>query len=256
MLYLFTIGVDISMNFDKENFSKILIKIKDSYGSINQMADKTGITAAYISKLIRKMYYNSPSPEILKRIADNSNGIVSYDDLMVVCGYIDYDFDRMLTSEYELQFHNFNQKLDILHFSNYEKKLLFDFLATRNIRVYDGASAETIRKFSLAIMYFLKEIGYPEKYNFGNTTIEVINPEAIEIALKANSDNDLKLYLEKVLKWVKYKDAQYYMCPVYSQISAGQPNWAEENIEGRIPIDTNLMDIVNPEEHFFLRVNR
>ncbi len=48
---------------------------------------------------------------------------------------------------------------------------------------------------------------------------------------------------------------QYYMCPVYGQISAGQPNWAEENIEGRIPIDTNLMDIVNPEEHFFLRVN-
>ena len=48
---------------------------------------------------------------------------------------------------------------------------------------------------------------------------------------------------------------QYYMCPVYGQISAGQPNWAEENIEGKIPIDVNLMDIVNPEEHFFLRVN-
>lgn len=43
--------------------------------------------------------------------------------------------------------------------------------------------------------------------------------------------------------------------PYIGSISAGQPNWAEENIEGRIPIDTNLMDIVNPEEHFFLRVN-
>jgi len=48
---------------------------------------------------------------------------------------------------------------------------------------------------------------------------------------------------------------QYYMCPVYGQISAGQPNWAEECIEGRIPIDTELMGIINPEEHFFLRVN-
>lgn len=48
---------------------------------------------------------------------------------------------------------------------------------------------------------------------------------------------------------------QYYMCPVYGQISAGQPNWAEENIEGRLPIDIDLMNIVNPEEHFFLRVN-
>lgn len=47
-----------------------------------------------------------------------------------------------------------------------------------------------------------------------------------------------------------------YMCPVYGRISAGQPNWVEECIEGRIPIDPVLFDIVNPEEHFFLRVNR
>lgn len=53
----------------------------------------------------------------------------------------------------------------------------------------------------------------------------------------------------------KYNDIQYYMCPVYGEISAGQPNWAEECIEGRIPIDPDLMNIVNPEEHFFLRVN-
>ena len=47
----------------------------------------------------------------------------------------------------------------------------------------------------------------------------------------------------------------FYMCPVYGQISAGLPNWAEECIEGRLPLDTDLMGIVNPEEHFFLRVN-
>lgn len=47
----------------------------------------------------------------------------------------------------------------------------------------------------------------------------------------------------------------YYMCPVYSQISAGQSNWEKENIEGRIPIDTNLMNITNPEDYFFLHIN-
>lgn len=47
----------------------------------------------------------------------------------------------------------------------------------------------------------------------------------------------------------------YYMCPVYGQISAGEPNWVEQNIEGRLPIDPNLMNIINPEEYFFLRVN-
>lgn len=48
---------------------------------------------------------------------------------------------------------------------------------------------------------------------------------------------------------------RYYMCPVYGRISAGQPNWAEECIEGRFPIDVDLMNIINPEECFFLKVN-
>lgn len=48
---------------------------------------------------------------------------------------------------------------------------------------------------------------------------------------------------------------QYYMCPVYIHIDANQPNWEKECIEGRFPINTELIEITNPEEHFFLRVN-
>ena len=47
----------------------------------------------------------------------------------------------------------------------------------------------------------------------------------------------------------------YYNIPVYGQISAGLPNWAEECLEGYLPIDPNMMNIVNPEDCFFLRVN-
>lgn len=48
---------------------------------------------------------------------------------------------------------------------------------------------------------------------------------------------------------------KFYMCPVYGRISAGQPNWAEECIEGRIPIDPDYMNITEPTECYFLRVN-
>lgn len=74
-------------------------------------------------------------------------------------------------------------------------------------------------------------------------------PRIDKIEMLANYFNILKSDL------VEDKSKKYYMCPVYGQISAGQPNWAEECIEGRIPIDTDLMDIYNPEEYFFLRVN-
>lgn len=47
----------------------------------------------------------------------------------------------------------------------------------------------------------------------------------------------------------------FYNCPVYGKISAGQPNWAEECLEGYLPVDPNLMGIINPEECFFLRVD-
>ena len=47
-----------------------------------------------------------------------------------------------------------------------------------------------------------------------------------------------------------------FTCVLFiGRISAGIPNWAEECIEGRIPIDPVLFNIVDPEEHFFLKVN-
>ena len=48
---------------------------------------------------------------------------------------------------------------------------------------------------------------------------------------------------------------KFHMCPVYGKINAGIPNWVEECLEGYLPIDPNLMGIVNPDECFFLLVN-
>lgn len=79
--------------------------------------------------------------------------------------------------------------------------------------------------------------------------------EKFDIAIKLffqNMEHRIDFY---DLKKFKEKYSNFYMCPVYGQISAGQPNWAEECIDGYLPIDPNLMGIVNPQEHFFLRVN-
>lgn len=74
--------------------------------------------------------------------------------------------------------------------------------------------------------------------------------EKLSKALNCSTDFLLGKFQEKEINKIKY-----YMCPVYGRISAGQPNWAEECIEGRLPIDIELMNIINPEECFFLRVN-
>lgn len=80
-------------------------------------------------------------------------------------------------------------------------------------------------------------------------------PRIDKIEMLANYFNILKSDLVEDKNKKEESQHMYYMCPVYGQISAGQPNWAEECIEGRLPIDPELMGIVNPEEHYFLRVN-
>jgi repressor LexA len=51
------------------------------------------------------------------------------------------------------------------------------------------------------------------------------------------------------------KNDKLFLAPVYGKISAGLPNWAEECLDGYLPIDPNLMNISSPDECFFLRVD-
>lgn len=75
------------MEFDAIAFSNILKTLCGYYGSINKLADKTGITASYICKLTKLKYEEAPSPKILRKIADNSDGLFTYLELMYICGY-------------------------------------------------------------------------------------------------------------------------------------------------------------------------
>lgn len=84
-------------------------------------------------------------------------------------------------------------------------------------------------------------------------TLETI--KNVSLATNIPIDDILKLLNDEQEIVINKEETKFYMCPVYGEISAGQPNWAEECIEGRIPIDPVLFNIVDPEEHFFLRVN-
>ena len=79
------------MEFDVKAFSNILKTLCDYHGSINKMAKKTGVTASYICKLIKLKYKEAPSPKILRRIANNSDGLFTYLELMYICGYFRED---------------------------------------------------------------------------------------------------------------------------------------------------------------------
>ena len=84
-----------------------------------------------------------------------------------------------------------------------------------------------------------------------------VNPTLLRNLAKAYNYDYLDLYEKAgyidLIEDEKKKEVS--INKFYGRISAGQPNWAEECIEGRLPIDPGLMNITNPEECYFLRVN-
>ena len=76
------------MNYDKQKFLNILDKLKASFGSQNKMAETLELSSSYITKIYDENTKNPPAPEYLKKIAENSNGITTYEELMSICGYL------------------------------------------------------------------------------------------------------------------------------------------------------------------------
>lgn len=73
--------------FFKDNFSEILKAINNTYKNMTEFSENAKFDRTYISKYINKKLDNPPSPKILEKIANASNGITSYENLMRICGY-------------------------------------------------------------------------------------------------------------------------------------------------------------------------
>lgn len=131
--------------FDKKKFSEILTNINNTYSTMTKFSQESNVNRTYFSQYINLKLENPPSPKVLLKIAHASHEIVSYEELMEVCGY---------------SHNNFN----------------------------------TIK---------------PEK--------------------------------------------EFYICPIYQQISLHEPYLLDKNVIGRIVLDYQLYHITNPEECFFFQ---
>lgn len=216
--------------FDKEAFSKVLTKIYKSYNNQRDFANATGVNRSYLSQYMNKKIDNPPTPKILEKIAAASNSITTYLQLMNMCGYISKD--QRFFDFYNNEFKKLHPKL-----------------------INAGLSESEIEK----IFNLLQEYEYsPEVHDKKLKKILELYPQISDILMDffIYENKFLENYLDEDTssQFIK-NDAQFYMCPVYGRISAGQPNWVEECIEGRIPIDPDMMNISNIEECFFLRVN-
>lgn len=75
--------------FNKTKFSEVLISIVNKYDSISDFANSSKVGRSYLSKYINQKIDAPPSPKVLEKISNHSKALVTYKELMNICGYID-----------------------------------------------------------------------------------------------------------------------------------------------------------------------
>lgn len=189
--------------FDKIKFSQIIKSIKETYSSQEEFSKISGVGRTYISQYMNKKNDEPPKPSILKKIADASKGIVSYEELMEICGYIDID-NNSISNEDKLELiYNLQDDLNILkdNAKNLKQNLFIQYIAK------DSSMAPLLDKDDIAHIF------KKDDYKTGETIL-------------FNIDN--KEYIRKIIDYGNYVEF-HAMNPYYPIIKYTKAELKEKN---------------------------
>ena len=145
---------------------------------------------------------------------------------------------------------------DIYKKNKHPYSAIYDFSTNNDRNILSNAITYAIQNnldTANEIRHNTKIESYLNRLEKLNTNQALVFIQEIAIRFKGKNDFNLDEFISS-LRYQSSISSNLHMCPVYGQISAGQPNWAEECLEGYLPIDPNLMGIISPEQCFFLRV--
>ena len=107
--------------YNQNKFIEILKKCQ-SNTSLNEFARLSGVDAGYLSRIINRKKENPPSPKILEKISKASHGITTYEELMEVCGYVNFVDSFFDDSVYQI-----DNKIPLIHNIKFkDNKLIVD----------------------------------------------------------------------------------------------------------------------------------
>ena len=94
--------------YNQDILINIIKKAQGEY-SLNEFARISNIDSAYLSRILNKKRTNPPSPKILEKLANASHGIVTYEKLMVICGYSEETIEEKVNTIYKnmKEFHKY-----------------------------------------------------------------------------------------------------------------------------------------------------
>lgn len=135
--------------FNKNRFAQILKNISETFENQRDFSKKSEINRTYLSQYMNMKIDKPPKPEILKRIADNSKGVTTYEELMEICGYKE-------------------ESLESYTYNSYNKLKKFETFLQEKENNEDVVNVDSVVQYFLKYINILKNNIYEEgedKYN-------------------------------------------------------------------------------------------
>lgn len=202
-------------------------KIKGDY-SLNEFSKLVNIDAGYLSRILNKKRITPPSPKILEKISKVPNSPVSYETLMLICGYM----NQPSSAIYDFSSHN-----DKFIMNTCIGYAVLNKLDTANL----DKNSYILKKLDL-INNINKELALQVVINEVNKFILFYGYGNIENKTKNNTS------------FINTKSNKTMNIPVLGKIAAGQPILAQEYLEGYLPVDPEIYGLTSDEECFYLKV--
>lgn len=224
------------MNYNKEKFLNILDNLKKMFGSQNKMAESLGISSSYITKIYDKNTKNPPAPEYLKKIADNSKGVTTYRELMIICGYITMDSEeekdelldrfeilRDCTTRIQKRHNNANLTEEEKKIVNQYIHIIINEISAKKAFTNPKEIFKIITN-ALNPVREIKNIDYEKIFLYCIRETTMLITETIQ-----ELDNE-KLSKDYILSNSEKEIAKSIKIPVVGTVAAGEPIFAEQNI--------------------------
>lgn len=208
--------------FDKNKFANILSEINSTYNTMSDFGKKASFDRTYISKYINNKLDNPPSPKILRKIANASNGITTYNELMFLCGYTNHYQDKNFYSNMEKIFNNYLNKL-----------------------ISIGLNQEQIETFkNICLSDTEINNSYISFHDF-ISTLPVNMQDKLKDLYSSFSDKSYYSLINKDF------NSEKHALPLLGIVKAGYDYFASENIIGYVSVDNNISD---PENCYALKI--
>lgn len=227
--------------YNQETLINILKKIQGER-SLNKFAEDINVDSAYLSRIFNYKRTNPPTPDILKKMADNSRGLTTYMELMIICGYITHENieekTRILSTYNDIRNNKITleEKLKYVKLTKNEEKIANNYinevLNSVSYMIYNSKENKKIFDYEilnkkLSNIKKIKDIDTNKVYYYclGKITLGLHNLGFL-LQDKELNPNNLNIFLDTK----NYSSLETIKIPVVGTVAAGEPILAEQNI--------------------------